>query len=133
MTAAAIEALHAGAVVGVPTDTVYGLAAHPDHPEAVERLYDLKGRDESRPIAMLVASVEQAVEMVSLDVRAWGLAVSHWPGPLTLVARASRSLPCRIGDRGRTVGVRMPDLDNIKPTMYPQTLHASTPADCLWR
>ena len=111
MTEAAIDALRSGAVVGLPTDTVYGLAAHPDHPDAVDRLHQLKGRNEAGPLALLVASVDQAVEMVALDVRAWGLAATHWPGPLTLVARASRSLPQRIGDGGRTVGVRMPDLD----------------------
>ncbi len=48
---------------------------------------------------------------MALDVRAWGLAATHWPGALTLVARASRRLPRWIGNAGRTVGVRMPDLD----------------------
>jgi len=57
MIEAAIAALNAGAVVGIPTDTVYGLAAHPDHPAAIEKLFELKGRDDSKPIAMLVLSL----------------------------------------------------------------------------
>ena len=111
MIEAAIDALRSGAVVGVPTDTVYALVARPDQPAGLERLFDLAGRNESGPIALLVASVEQAAEIASLDVRAWGLAATHWPGALTLVARASRSFPGPRGEVWRTVAVRMPDLD----------------------
>jgi tRNA threonylcarbamoyl adenosine modification protein (Sua5/YciO/YrdC/YwlC family) len=74
-------------------------------------MFDLTGRTDMGQIALLVASVEQAAEVVALDVRGWGLAATHWPGPLTLVARASRSASSEIGALGRTVGVRMPDLD----------------------
>ena len=111
MNETATEILQSGGVVGLPTDTVYGIAAHPDQPSAIERLFELKGRAEDKPIAMLVASVEQAAELVALDVRAWGLGAAHWPGALTLVARAARPLPKWIGSGGRTVGVRVPDLD----------------------
>lgn len=107
----AVEALEGGRVVGMPTDTVYGLAAHPDRPEAVERLYELKGRPDGKPIALLVGSMEQAAGFVVLDGAAAALARRHWPGGLTLVARAVRPFPEWIGDRGLTVGVRMPDHD----------------------
>lgn len=96
--------------MGLPTDTVYGLAAVPTNPEAVGRLYELKGRPEYKPVALLVASVEQAAELVSFSDTAAGLAKAHWPGPLTLVLKTLRPLPPWVGDPVRqTVGVRMPD------------------------
>ena len=58
---AATKVLLAGGVAVIPTDTVYGLAAHPDFPEAVDRLYTIKGREAKKPIALLAADVE-AVE-----------------------------------------------------------------------
>lgn len=113
MNGAALDALRRGDVIGLPTDTVYGLAADPQNPEAVARLHSLKGEPQRGVIGLLVASVDQAAEIVALGVGAWALAAAHWPGALTLIARAARPLPEWIGDRGRTVGVRMPDSDVV--------------------
>ena len=55
---AAAAALLSGGVAVIPTDTVYGLAAHPAHPAAVERLYAIKGRDSRKPIALLAADAD---------------------------------------------------------------------------
>lgn len=57
---AAVAAIRRGEVVGLPTDTVYGIGADPLSGEAVAKLFDLKGRPELKPIGLLVASVEQA-------------------------------------------------------------------------
>jgi L-threonylcarbamoyladenylate synthase len=78
--------LNGGGVAVIPTDTVYGLAARPDCPEAVRRLYTIKGRDELKPIALL-ASGAGAVEAVgfTLGPVARKLAQRHWPGALTMV------------------------------------------------
>ena len=78
----AARVLNAGGVVVIPTDTVYGLAAHPSFPEAVERLYTIKGREAKKPIALLAAD--------ETAVREFGYAVpetlaKHWPGALTVV------------------------------------------------
>lgn len=101
--------LRAGGVVGVPTDTVYGLAAIPTDPAAIGRLYRLKGRPADRPVALLVASPEQARSLVRLDGPAALLAERHWPGALTLVLTTTVPLPDWVGDPRRgTVGVRMP-------------------------
>src|SRR5690606_18474421 len=78
------EALRAGEVVVLPTDTVYGLAAALSSPEAVRRLAVVKGRPATVPIAVLVADVDQAGEVGSLDGEAVRLAAEHWPGALTL-------------------------------------------------
>ena len=107
----AVRVLRSGGVVGLPTDTVYGLAALPTAARAVERLYDLKGRPEDKPIALLVPSVEAAAMLVELGGEAEELARAHWPGALTLVLATAVPLAEWVGDRGLTVGVRMPDSD----------------------
>lgn len=99
---AACKTLLDGGVVVIPTDTVYGLAAHPDFPDAVERLYTIKGRSEKKPIAFLTSSVE-AVERrgFNLSGRAAELAKRHWPGALTLV----------VSNGETTEGFRVPDFE----------------------
>lgn len=78
--------LNAGGVAVIPTDTVYGLAAHPAFPDAVERLYTIKGRAAKKPIALLAADVA-AVERFGFPLagEARQLGERHWPGALTLV------------------------------------------------
>ena len=85
--ARAARVLEGGGLVAFPTDTVYGLGADASRPEAVDRLYDVKGRDRSKPLAMLVPDAAAAV----LSAGAWPplaqrLAEAHWPGALTIVA-----------------------------------------------
>jgi L-threonylcarbamoyladenylate synthase len=100
---AAEAALRADEAIVVPTDTVYGLAARPS---AMERLYALKGRPASVPIAILVESSDQAGLLVAVSGVAELLARAFWPGPLTIV------LP-RLDGQG-TLGVRCPDHDFIR-------------------
>lgn len=95
---ACVSALAAGDAIVVPTDTVYGVATLPS---AVERLYALKGRPESIPIAVLVESLVQAQELADLSGVVGRLAREFWPGPLTIVARRR--------DGNGTVGIRCPD------------------------
>ena len=94
--------LNAGGVALIPTDTVYGLAAHPRFPRAVERLYAIKNRDARKPVAMLAADAEAVAACgAALSGAALALARKHWPGALTLV------LPCG----GGFEGFRVPDSD----------------------
>jgi tRNA threonylcarbamoyl adenosine modification protein (Sua5/YciO/YrdC/YwlC family) len=105
----AVVALNAGLLVGVPTDTVYGIAAHPWSETGMNALFDLKGRGPEHPIALLVADLEHAHELCVITPRARSLAERYWPGPLTMVLEAARELPAWIGDQARgTVGVRVP-------------------------
>ena len=105
----AVIALNAGKLVGVPTDTVYGVAADPWSESGMNALFDLKGRGPEHPVALLVADLEQAHELVVITAIAERLAAEFWPGPLTLVLPAARDLPPWIGDQARgTVGVRVP-------------------------
>lgn len=97
----AVEVLRAGGAVVLPTDTVYGLAALPEH---VGLLAELKGRPAEMPVAVLVASMAQARTLAAepLPPEAGRLAAAFWPGPLTLVVPARSA-----GDP--PVGIRWPD------------------------
>ncbi|HKZ26195.1 MAG TPA: L-threonylcarbamoyladenylate synthase [Acidimicrobiia bacterium] len=107
--AAAAAGLRAGRIVGVPTDTVYGIAAHPELGTAVAQLFVLKGRLPTKPIGVLVASLVEAENLGLFTPAARRLAARYWPGPLTLVVRALVSLPEWVGDPlTSTVGIRVP-------------------------
>lgn len=99
--------LDAGGVVVIPTDTVYGIAARLDRPQAIERLFGLKGRPRSKPIALLVPDLETAQALGKFTPPALDRA-KEWPGPLTLVVTGVNPLPV-LGDAGTTVGLRVPN------------------------
>src|SRR6266581_4736437 len=82
----AARLLRTGEVLALPTETVYGLAANAFDPEAVARIYDIKGRPAHNPIIVHVACIEMARLCVShWPALADELATAFWPGPLTLV------------------------------------------------
>ena len=83
--AAAVEALRAGMLVALPTETVYGLAADAANGEAVARIFEAKGRPRFNPLICHVADVAMARRYGLLDAKAEVLAKEFWPGPLTLV------------------------------------------------
>jgi tRNA threonylcarbamoyl adenosine modification protein (Sua5/YciO/YrdC/YwlC family) len=108
----AVDALGRGQVVGVPTDTVYGLAIDPFNQDAVSQLFELKGRPQGKPVGLLVASRSQAEEVSEISGAAAALADEHWPGALTLVVTPRVVLSDWVGDtQRRTLGVRVPDHD----------------------
>lgn len=102
--------LRRGEVVGVPTDTVYGLAVDPHNESAVQRLFEIKGRPARKPVSLLVDSVGEAGRIIVMSDAASELAALHWPGALTLVGVPRGSFPDWIGDpETRSVGVRVPN------------------------
>ena len=85
----AAEVLNRGGVAVIPTDTVYGLAARPDFPEAVKRLYTIKGREAKKPIALLASDIAAIGRFgYPIEGKARELAERHWPGALTTVIGA---------------------------------------------
>ncbi len=102
-----------GGVVAVPTDTVYGLAVDPTQPEAVARLFALKGRPDDVPLPVLVAGPAQVALVAGhLGPAAAELAARFWPGPLTLVVPRRPGFTVDLGGppaARQTVGVRWPD------------------------
>jgi L-threonylcarbamoyladenylate synthase len=106
---AATAAVLRGDLVVIPTDTVYGIGADAFRPAAVAGLLAAKGRGRQMPPPVLVGSVRAAQALIE-DLGPYGQALidEFWPGGLTLVCRASRSLKWDIGDTKGTVAVRMP-------------------------
>lgn len=99
-----------GRVVSVPTDTFYGLSADPFNLAAVERVFQVKGRAETKALPILVNSIEQAVTLArDLPDVFLTLANKFWPGALTLVVEATHRLPLKVtGNTGR-VALRWAD------------------------
>ena len=103
-----VRALRGGAVVGIPTDTVYGLAASLDHRAAVRRLSELKGREAEQPVALLIDSLETVAP--HLDEPAALEAVRRfWPGPLTVIVRAREGFAAEVANATGGIGLRQPD------------------------
>jgi L-threonylcarbamoyladenylate synthase len=107
--AAAVAALRAGRLVGMPTETVYGLAADALDAQAVLRVFQAKGRPTFDPLIVHVADAAQAWTVARPSPRAERLAVALWPGPLTLVLPRTASVPDVVTSGLDTVGVRCPD------------------------
>ena len=106
----AIAVLQSGGLVAFPTDTLYGLGAHPFIDSAVRRLYDAKGRADSKPVPLLLSSPED-ISLVSDQTGGFvhSLAEAFWPGALTLVVRCRPDIPSLVNGWGATVAVRVPD------------------------
>lgn len=103
--------LRDGGLVAVPTETVYGLAARADCPEAVARIYEAKGRPGFNPLIVHVASLDAARGIAVFEDEAEALARAHWPGPLTLVLprRRDAKLAPAVTAGLETVAIRMPN------------------------
>ena len=90
----AADQIRAGEVLGMPTDTFYGLAADPFNLRAVDRVYDIKSRSRHKPLSLLIADVDQAEQLAQdLTEEFYALARRFWPGPLTIIVKASSRLP----------------------------------------
>ena len=108
----AADALVRGEACVFPTDTVYGVGVSVRHAAGPDVLFALKGRDAGKPVAWLVGSVCD-LDRYGRDVPefAYALARAFWPGPLTLVVRASDEVPSAFRSAKGTVGLRMPKSD----------------------
>jgi len=104
-----ISILKQGGLVAFPTDTVYGLGAGVNIPQAVERVYRVKERPSSMALPLLLADISQISEVAELvPPIAWLLAKKFLPGALTMVLSKSRSVPDIITAGGKTVAIRIP-------------------------
>jgi L-threonylcarbamoyladenylate synthase len=107
---AAAAILRAGGIAGVPTDTVYGLAADPFRAGATDRLFKLKRRPRTFELPVLVADAEQALTLATtVPAAAARLMDRFWPGALTLVLPRRQDLNADLGSDDATIGLRCPD------------------------
>jgi L-threonylcarbamoyladenylate synthase len=109
---AAVEAIRAGRLAVIPTDTVYGLATSPYAEAPVRRLYRAKGRDDLQPTALVAADLELLLECVpELRGRAGSIAGALLPGPFTLILpNPAHRFPWLTGTTPDAIGVRVPEL-----------------------
>lgn len=110
----AADLLLAGGVILFPTDTVYGLGACAENLQAVERIFELKGRRSESPLPVLVGSFEAARRIAQFTPVAERLAMQHWPGPLTLVLARRTDFTAYLGGDPDTVGVRIPAAEIVQ-------------------
>lgn len=106
----AVELLKADGLVAFPTDTVYGVGAHAFLPQAVEKIYQVKGRSLSKAIPLLLASAEslsQVAQDITPETRL--LTKRFWPGALTVILRRKPVVPDIVTGGGPTVALRVPD------------------------
>ena len=104
----AVEWLRAGKVVAFPTDTLYGLAVDPSSEPAVGALFRLKGRKESSALPLVAASKAQVESWCGLGPAERKLADAFWPGPLSLICDAPRSVVPAVHAGRHTVAIRVP-------------------------
>ena len=110
LVAYAAEQIKSGQVLGMPTDTFYGLAADPFNLRAVERVYEIKSRSRHKPLSLLIESEEQA-EMLARDPlpdNFYILARKFWPGPLTIIVPAASRLPLKVTANTGNIAIRIP-------------------------
>ncbi len=106
----AVRTLGQGLPIGVPTDTVYGLAVDPFRPGATDRIFQAKRRPRDVSLPLLVTGVDQALAVsTAVPDMALELMARYWPGALTLVIPAKPGLGVDLGEDDVTVGVRSPD------------------------
>ena len=106
----AADQIRAGEVLGMPTDTFYGLAADPFNLRAVERVYEIKSRSRHKPLSLLICDVEQAESLAKpLPQEFYALAKKFWPGPLTIIVKAASRLPLKVTANTGNVALRVPN------------------------
>ena len=101
--------LNNGGLIVFPTDTVYGLAAKFDETEAIERIYQVKGRDQTKALAVLVSNLDQ-INIISprISKNAKKLIKLFWPGALTIILEKREDLNAPLST-DNSIGVRIPD------------------------
>ena len=106
----AAEVILRGGLVGVPTDTIYGLAGNGLNADAVAKIYDVKGRPAVKPLILLVPDLSIAETVCAeMPERARVLAEAFWPGPLTIILPRKDTVPDIVTAGGQTVGIRCPN------------------------
>ena len=104
-----------GGVIAFRTDTFYGLGADPFNREAVQRIKHLKGREEKKPILIVISDQDQVTRFINTPSPAFNrLMRGFWPGALTLIGKAWDGVPEEISAATNTVGVRLPNDDKVR-------------------
>jgi L-threonylcarbamoyladenylate synthase len=111
----AARVISTGGLIAFRTDTFYGLGANPLNREAVAKIRELKGRQDNKPILLLISDMDRLDRFVGEKSGIFGLlAVGHWPAPLTLIGPARPELPSELTAGTNTIGVRLPNDEKVR-------------------
>jgi L-threonylcarbamoyladenylate synthase len=106
-------------VMAYPTETFYGLGALCFSVKAVRRIYRMKARDAGKPLSLIVSDIDMVETLAACPPTIfYRLAGELWPGPLTLVLKASPSFPARLAGPGHTIGVRIPSVPWLRRLVH---------------
>jgi len=106
-------------VMAYPTETFYGLGAAALSARAVARIYQLKARDPGKPLPVIASDLDMVGEIAGpLPPVFWTLAEEFWPGPLTLVLKASAAIPAFLAGPGGSIAVRIPPVSWVRRLVY---------------
>jgi L-threonylcarbamoyladenylate synthase len=113
--AEAARTIRLGGVIAFRTDTFYGLGADPFNCEALRKIRHLKGREEGKPILLLISDLSEVGRFITNQSEVFkSVADRFWPGPITLIGRARSELPMELTAGTQTIGLRLPNDDNVR-------------------
>ena len=110
----AARIIASGGVIAFGTDTFYGLGADPLNPAAIQKIRELKGREDGKPILLLISDDDQVDRFIQQSEFFKLVARGHWPAPLTLIGAARPEVPIALTAGTNSLGVRLPDDDNVR-------------------
>src|SRR5882762_1340548 len=110
----AARVISSGGVIAFRTDTFYGLGADPFNREAIVRIRELKGREDDKPILLLVSDESEVDRFIEQSEFFKLIAKGHWPAPLTLIGFALPEVPTELTAGTHSLGLRLPDDDGVR-------------------
>jgi L-threonylcarbamoyladenylate synthase len=107
----AVDNIIEGKVIAFPTDSVYGIGGDPQNLEVINRIYDIKFRDRSKGLLLLVSDIEEAMKIAEFNAIAKNLADKYWPGQLSLILKKKEPsiIPPEVSAFQNTIGMRVPE------------------------
>jgi tRNA threonylcarbamoyl adenosine modification protein (Sua5/YciO/YrdC/YwlC family) len=103
------DSLKNGGIIAYPTDTTYGIGCSILCKKSIERIYQMKMRERSKPFSFICSSISEVSQYARVGNAAFKLLKRHFPGPYTFVLEATREVPDLLLTRQKTVGIRIPD------------------------
>jgi L-threonylcarbamoyladenylate synthase len=103
-----------GGVIAFRTDTFYGLGADPLNPKAIRKVKELKGREDDKPILLLISDLNQVDKFVAQSNFFKFVAARHWPAPLTLIGVSLPHVPIELTAGTNSLGIRLPDNEDVR-------------------
>lgn len=105
----AVEILEKGGVIAYPTDTYYALGCDMASKKGIDRLYEIKGRDRTKPLSFLCPDLSRVADYAHVSNFAYRTMKHYTPGPFTFILKATRLVPDILHTKQKNVGIRVPD------------------------